>query len=446
MVALSIWQGPNLALGVAFAAVLGLTTLFLWLSAWLSIRLTRRFFPRQASYVLRQGIANLFRPHNQTVAVTLAVGFGVFLISVVYVVQSNVLRQLSIDAAPDRPNLVMFDIQKDQHDSVEATIAAAGLPLLGSTPIVPARISHINGRPVAELLADSTPPRIPRWALQREYRNTYRHTMVDSEELVAGEWWAGEGEGWEEGEEGPSAALPRISLEEDLADDLRVGVGDRITWSFQGIEMETGIASLRAVDWARLDLNFFVVFEPGSLDEAPQTFVTVTRVDDAHASAKFQHDLVTAHPNVAAIDLAVVQETIDSILDAVTFAVRFMALFSIISGAIVLLGAIATSRFQRIRESVLLKTLGARRHQIRDILLTEYAALGLLAGLIGVALGAAASWAFVRFALEIGFRSPALALLAMSIATALTTAAIGLSSTREVLKKPPLMVIREMEE
>jgi putative ABC transport system permease protein len=449
MLALSLWQGPNALLGAAFAAALGVTTLFLWLSAWLVIRLARRFLPRRARYVLRQGIANLFRPHNQTVAVTLAVGFGVFLISVVYVVQRNVLRQIAMDDTPDRPNLVMFDIQRDQHDSVEAMIVSAGLPVLGSTPIVPARISHVNDRRVAELLTDSVRPRIPRWVLQREYRNTYRDTLVESEELVAGEWWV-ERRDAAEPVTRPLAAgspsLPRISVERDLADNLRVGVGDRITWSFQGIEIETEIASLRSVDWARLDLNFFVIFEPGSLDDAPQTFVIVTRVAGARASAEFQRDLVKAHPNVAAIDLAVVQESIDSILSSVAFAVRFMALFSIVSGVIVLLGTIATSRFQRVRESVLLKTLGARKRQIRDILLTEYTALGLLAGLIGVGLGAAASWLFVRFALQLDFQPPALALLAMWIGTAAMTATIGFSGSRDVFRKPPLMVIREMED
>ncbi len=318
MVALSLWQGPNLVLGAAFAGALGITTMLLWFSAWLIIRATRRFFPSRASYVIRQGIANLFRPHNQTVAVTLAVGFGVFLISVVYVVQRNVMRQLSLDAAPDRPNLVMFDIQKDQSDSVESLITSYGLPVLSTTPIVPARISRLNGRPVGEIVQDTTRPRIPRWALQREYRNTYRDSLVESEEIVAGEWWRTT---HGEGEEGEQDGVVRVSVERDLAETLRVDVGDRITWDFQGIEIETEIMSLRVVDWARLDLNFFVVFEPGSLDEAPQTFVTVTRADNARNRAEFQRDLVTAHPNVASIDLNVIQEAVDSILSSIAFAV-----------------------------------------------------------------------------------------------------------------------------
>lgn len=446
MTALSMWQGPNLALGGAFAAALGFTTLTLWIGATIVIRGTRSFFPRRGRYVLRQGIANLFRPHNQTKSVTLAVGFGVFLISVVFVVQRNVLRQISLDSTPNRPNMVMFDIQKDQRDSLEAMIAARDLPLLGSTPIVPARIARIGSRSVNELLADSVRPRIPRWTLQREYRNTYRDTLVESEELVTGAWWPASGEAPEGGDATDSTTVPRISVERDLAADLHVGIGDRITWDVQGVPLETEIASIRAVDWARLDLNFFVVFEPGSLDEAPQTFVAATRVHSAVTSAELQRDIVTAMPNVAAVDLAVVQESIDAILDSVAFAVRFMALFSIVSGVVVLLGAVATSRYQRVRESVLLKTLGATRNQIRSILLTEYSALGIFAGLIGTVLGTSAGWAFVAFALRLDFVPPAPSLLALWVFTALMTAAIGLSGSREIFSKPPLLVMREMED
>ncbi len=457
MVILSVWQAPDLALGAAFAVALGSTTLLLWLSAWTLIRTTRRLLPSRARYVYRQGIANLYRPHNQTVAITLAVGFGVFLITTIYVVQGSLLRQISLDATPNRPNLVLFDVQKDQRDSVESLVISRGLPILSTTPIVPARISHVKGRDVREILSDTSGPRVPRWALQREYNNTYRDSLVDSEKLVEGAWW-NTGYGNEERERrdqpsgrplsrpGAAAEVYRISVERELARDLGVAVGDRVTWDIQGVQVETEVANLREVDWARLNLNFFVVFEPGALDDAPQTFVTVTRSESARHRAELQRDLVLAFPNVAGIDLAVVQESIDSILSTVSFAVRFMALFSIVSGLIVLGGAVATSRFQRIKESVLLKTLGGRGRQIRQILLTEYAMLGLLAGLTGILLGSAAGGAFVAFALELSFHPPTLPLVAIWLGTAALTATIGLASSRDVFRKPPLMVLREMGE
>jgi putative ABC transport system permease protein len=439
IVGLSMWQAPNWATGLAFAVALSGTTLLLWLTAWLVMKGVRRFFPRMAPYVVRQGIANLYRPHNQTVAITLAIGFGVFLIATLYVSQRNLLRQVQLDASPDRPTLMLFDIQRDQKDSVEQIITGSGFPLLGTTAIVPGRISQVNGRSTRQILADTVNPPRTRWPLNREYMNTYRDTLVGSEKLVAGKWW-----GAEEAE-GPSG-LPRISLEQDLARQLDVGLGERITWDVQGVEIETVIASLREVDWARFETNFFVVFEPGVLDDAPQTFVAPTRVPDAVDRAELQRDLVLAFPNVSSMDLTAVQEVVEAILGSVAFAIRFMALFSIASGVIVLIGALATSRYHRVRESVLLRTLGARKQLISRILATEYASLGILAGLFGTIFGVVAGWIAVTYMFQLSFSAPLLPLLVLWVGTALVTTAIGLFNSRDVFKKPPLAVIREMSE
>ncbi|UCD25515.1 MAG: FtsX-like permease family protein [Gemmatimonadota bacterium] len=439
MIALSLWQAPFAAVGAAFAAALAGTTLTLWLVAWLTMKAVRRFFPRRAPFVVRQGIANLFRPHNQTVAVTLAIGFGVFLIATLYVSQTNLLRQIEIDASPDRPTLMLFDIQPDQRDSVEAIITARGFPLLGTTAIVPSRITRINGRSVREMLNDSiSPPRV-RWPLTREYMNTYRDTLVASEKLVAGSWWSAE-------TTEDVDSFPRVSLEQDLARQLEVDLGDRITWDVQGIEIETEIANLRQVDWARFETNFFVVFEPGILEDAPQTFVAPTRAVDPVTRAELQRDLVLAFPNVSSMDLAAVQEIIETVLGSVAFAIRFMALFSIASGIIVLIGALATSRYHRVRESVLLRTLGARRRLVSHILLTEYSSLGILAGLTGTMQGIVAGWIAVRYLFQLTFHLPGMPLLLLCIGTAATTAVIGLLNSRDVFSKPPMAVIREMSD
>lgn len=436
MAALSVWQAPNWATGAAFAISLAITTALLWLFAWGLMRATRRFFPKHASYVIRQGIANLYRPHNQTVAVTLSVGFGIFLIVTLYVVQRNLLSQLAVDETSSRPTLVLFDIQKDQREGVEQILKQRGLHPMGTTPIVPARISQVNGRSTNDILRDTTERGRSRWPLTREYRNTYRDTLVSSERIVSGKWWG----------EGELEQTPRISVERDLARQLSVTIGDHVTWDVQGVQIETVIASLREVDWARLEPNFFVVFEPGALDDAPQTFVSLTRAETATARAELQRDVVLAYPNVVVMDLAAVQDAIESILRSVSTAIRFMALFSIASGLIVLIGAIATSRFQRIRESVLLKTLGARKQLIGSILLTEYATLGLLAGVTGTALGLVAAWASITFMFRLTFAPPYIQLLLVWLGTASATAAIGLFNSRDVFRKPPLVVIREMAE
>jgi putative ABC transport system permease protein len=437
LLVLTIWQAPQPVVGLAFAAAAAITAGALGLTAWALMRLTRRFFPRRARFPLRQGIANLFRPHNQTVAVVLAIGSGVFLIAHLYVVQSNLLQQITVETRPDRPNLVMFDIQPDQEASVTEIMQAHGAPVLDRTPIVPARLTHVGDRSVDEILADTTGPRIPRWALLREYRHTYRDELVGSERLIDGEWFS---------DEDTAVAVARISFEQGIAEELRVGIGDRITWDIQGVPLETEISSVRRVDWARFEPNFFAVFEPGVLDEAPQSLLMLTRVDDPITRAEVQRDLVIDHPNVAAIDITVIIEAIDSILSKVALAIRFMATFSIACGLVILIGAIATSRYQRTRESVLLRTLGARSRVIGRILATEYFALGSFAGLAGVTLAAIAAWIAVKFLFEMSFSLPALPLLAFWVGTALLTTAIGLANSRDVLRRTPLAGMRDFAE
>ncbi len=437
---LSVWQAPAWIIGLGFAGGVVVTTGVLWIVAFVTTRMTRRLMPAKTPFALRQGFSNLFRPHNQTMAVTLAVGFGVFLLATLYVVQWNLLDRLRVTSYPERPNLVLFDIQRDQREDVESLLRHRGAPILDVTPIVSSRLAAVNGRPVQEILQDSSERR-SRWPLTREYRNTYRDTLVASEAVIAGIWWD-ERSALSDTE----PTLPRISLEEDIAAELGVGLGDRITWNIQGRQFETVVASIRRVDWARFETNFFAVFEPGVLDDAPQSFVTLTRVEDARLRAEIQRDLVLRHANVSAIDLTLVQQTLDKILDSVALAIRFMALFSIGSGLVVLVGAITTSRFQRLRESALLKTLGARSRLIRQILFAEYMTLGILSAFTGVLLAAVAGWALTRFFFELPFRLPTVPLLAVWLFAAIATTAIGLVSSREVARKAPLVVLREMSD
>lgn len=438
---LSLWQAPDPAIGLGFAATVAATAAGLGLTAWALTRLARRFFPRRARYPFRQGVANLFRPHNQTAAVTLAIGFGVFLVATLYVVQRNLLDQIVLETRPDRPNLLLFDVQPDQAEGVGEILATAGAPVLERTPIVPARLAAVGDRTVESILADPADERPPRWALLREYRHTYRDSLVGSERLIAGEWFA---EGERAAEE--AGRLPEISIEEGIAEDLEVEVGDRLTWNIQGVEVETRITSVRRVDWARFETNFFVVFEPGVLEDAPQSVVILSRAEDPTLRAELQRDLVTRYPNVSAIDLATILEAIDSILARVALAIRFMALFSIGSGLVILIGAIATSRYQRARESVLLKTLGARSRTIRRILATEYFALGAFAGLTGVLLASIAGWAAIRFVFELDFRPIVAPLLLFWAGTAALTTIIGLANSRDVIRRTPLAGMRDFTE
>jgi len=436
---LTLWQAPEPVVGVAFAVAAIVTAGALGLTAYILTRLTRRFFPKRARFPVRQGMANLFRPHNQTVAVTLAIGSGVFLIALLYIVQRNLLDQFTMETRPDRPNVLLFDVQPDQVDGVADMLEERGAPVLQRTPIVPARLTHLKGRSVEEILADTSGPRPARWAMQREYRHTYRDTLTGNERLIEGEWFG-------EQAADDTSSVARVSLEQEIAEDLRVEIGDRMTFEIQGVPLETEITSIRSVDWARFEPWFFVVFETGFLEEAPQTTIVLTRIDDVTRRAEIQRDLVLEYANVSVIDLSTIIEAIDAIIGKVAVAIRFMALFSIGSGLVILIGAIATSRYQRTRESVLLKTLGARSKTIRRILATEYFALGSFAGLAGVALATIGAWAAVTFLFEMTFRLPGIPLLVFWIGTALLTTIIGLANSRDVIRRTPLAGMRDFTE
>lgn len=434
VVALAILQVGSWQQGAIFAGGVGLTLLVLWLASWALIRFMRGWLRPGWPYVWRQGLANLYRPANQTVTLVLAIGFGAFLLGTLYLVQYNLLRQLQLTGGPDRPNLVLFDIQPDQYAAVRKEMQQASLPVIGPTPIVPMRIRSVKGRPVGALLAaDSTEAGGPSntWALRREYRSTYRDSVVNSERVVSGRWFRGS-----------DRSPVRISMEQEVARELGVTVGDEIVWDVQGVTIASRIANLREVEWARFEPNFFVVFAPGTLEDAPQTLVTLTRIDNAADRGRFQRLLAERFPNVSTLDLSLLQQALERLVDRVALAIRFMALFSLGVGALVLVGALATSRFQRIREGALLRTLGATKGQVLRVVLAEYLSLGLLASAVALVLAAAAGWALARFVFESPFTVPLVPVSTLALAIVTLTVLVGLANSREVVRRTPLEVLR----
>jgi len=312
-----------------------------------------------------------------------------------------------------------------------------GASVVEAAPLVPSRIAAIGGRSVDELRAD-TASRIPRrWALNRTYRNTYRAHPTDTEGVVAGAWWSGpwRGEG-----------LPGISVERDLAEDLGVGPGDRITWDVEGRRVETVVANLRTVDWARFRPNFFVVFQPGVLEDDPRSVLLLARSTGRQDRARLQARIVDAFANVSVLDLARVQETLDGLLATVRRTVRFLALFSVVAGLLVLLGSLTATRLQRLQEAALLRTLGARSRQLAAVLASEALALGTIAGTVGVGLGIVAGGLLTRFVFEVPFRPSVGGIAGLWAGVTALTAAVSLLGSRSILVRPPLPVLRRSAE
>ena len=431
----------GLWMSAGIAAAIGAT----WVAAIVCARLAKRLARLRWSFVVRHGITNVDRPGNQTRPVVLALGFGAFLLGTLALVQGNLLRQLSSAANASAANLAFFDVQTDQARPLDSLLRSRDLPVLSQVPIVPMRIAAYRSRkpPLPardERRSDSSArgagANRPSWALRREYRSSYRDSIAPSEKLVAGKWWTSDG---------PDAdGVYEISVEQSLAEELGVEVGDTITWDVQGVRLRTRITSLREVEWTRFEPNFFVVFQPAALREAPQTYVMLTRVDDDAARARVQRDAVLRFPNVSTIDLTLIENAVGRILDRVSLAVRFMALFSVVTGVLVLISAIAASRRQRVRESVLLKTLGATRPQIVRMLFTEYALLGAIGSVAGIVLAVGGGWAAVHFIFKTPFAVTPLSLAAVASATILLTVATGLFAARDVFSETPMTALREV--
>ena len=440
LVGLTVLEAPSPDQGIGFAIALGGVALSLWATARVLILATRRFFPHGMSYPVRQGVSNLFRPRNQTVSVTLALGFGAFVIGTVGLVEASLTQAFTLEAGAGRWNLLLFDVQSDQRETVEGFVDARASGPLEVTPLVPSRLSAINGTPVETLLERPRGERPSSRAMRREYRHTYRAELSGSEVMVAGAWWDEPAVG--DGDE--AAGVARISMEVDLAERLRVGLGDHLTWDLAGVPVESRITSLRSVDWARFETNFYVIFEPGTLEEAPQTAVILARVEGEQERAEMQRDLVLRFANVSVLDLSLLQQTIDAILQRANQGIRFLGVFSTVAGVFVLIGALATSRYQRMRESALLKTLGARRRVVLKVLTVEYALLGSLATAAGLVLAIFGGWLLTWTVFEVPFRLDLARIGTVWLWVTAVTVVVGLIGSRGVLSRPPLAVLRDV--
>lgn len=405
-------------------------------AAHLLMGFTRRTLRRSMKYVLRQGFANLYRPNNQTLVLVLSLGLGAALLLATYLSHQMVLDQISLADYRSQGNLVLFDVQQDQRRQLIDLLGAHGLEVRHEAPIVSMRIVSIEGEKVGDLLKIHSKDRRG-WALRRQYRSTYRNHLTDTEKVVAGRW-PGRAEA-------PAAPVP-VSLEEEIARTLDVAVGHRIVFDVQGVPIDTAVKSIRRVDWKRVQPNFFVLFPSGVLEEAPQTFVLVTRVESAPESAKLQRAVVAQFPNVSVIDLRLILDTVDGVLEKVSLAVKFIAFFTVLTGLIVLLGAVAATRYQRLQENLLLRTLGASKTQILSITTIEYSLLGMFAGLCALLLATAGGFALANFVFEAAFRPAWISFLALFLLLTAVTVLAGLLGNWGTHNQPPLRLLRSEEQ
>jgi len=431
--AFAIWQTGRWQWGVGFAVALLAGFGVLGLVAQVVTWLARRFTPRRLPFAWRQGMSNLHRPNNRTVLLLVSLGMGTCLILTLYLMRGTLLGQLRVGEAAGRANLMLFDIQDDQVEALRARLREVGSPPVQEAPVVTMRLAALQGRPVAELLRDRESG-IPGWTLRREYRSTYRDSLTATERLLAGTFIGTAPAG--------TGRVP-VSLEEGLAKDLQLGVGDELDFDVQGVPVPAYVGSIRQVEWQRLQPNFFVVFPAGVLEPAPKFHIMALRVESAAESARVQQAVVRDFPNVSAIDLGLVLQTFDTIFTKASFVVEFMALFTVVTGVIVLAGAVLIGRHQRIRESVLLRTLGATKRQVNRIMLAEYLALGTLGAAVGAILSVGGTWLLARYVFEMDYVFTPGAVLAGWAAVSAVTVTTGLLASRGICDHPPLAVLRQ---
>jgi putative ABC transport system permease protein len=421
---------------LAFPIAAGVAVAALALVARALRALARRVVRPGWPFPWRQGVAALFRPGNQTTVLLLTLGLGAFLLLTLALVQRALLEPaLRAGSADARADLILWGVPKYDREAVAGLIQSEGFPVIDNAVAVPMRLTRINGQDAEALARDSTrdgPPE--RWAVNRPYQSTFRDHLVDSEEIVEGEFV---------GRVAAGAGVVPVSVEQELAGDLGVEIGDRLTWDVEGLDVETEVRSLREVDWQRVQPNFFVVFPEGPLNEAPQSAIITTQAGGPEESARLQRVLVERFPSVSAVDVRQVLESVRTVLDQVAFVLRFMAAFALGTGLIVLAGAVRVARRARASEGVLLRTLGADRTTVRRAMTAEYAALGLLAAIAGAILSVAAGWALARFAFDTPFVMAWDWLLGAAVAGPLLTVAVGLVGSRGLLDRPPLDVLRE---
>ncbi len=427
------YQTNSFISGGLFSLGLGLALGSLTLVALGLLFLVRRYFPSNASFIFRHALSNLFRPNNQTRVLMVTIGLGAFIISTLNIIQSSLLNQVEFQGNENQSNTILFDIQPAQKDGVVKLIEEHKLPVNQIVPIITCRLDELKGKSIVDIQKD-TSWRIPNWALTREYRVTYRDSITASEELTEGKLHS-----YHPGEKDSVF----VTISDGMQETLRVKIGDSLVFDVQGVLIKAKISGIRKVDWPKDPPNFIFVFPKGVMDNAPQIWVAATKVDEKQGAAKFQQELVMSYPNVSLIDLRLVLSTVNSLFEKIGFVIRFLALFSIITGLIVLAGAVVNSKFLRLKENVLLRTIGARTSQITKITLIEYGYLGLFSALTGLILSLGGGWLLAKFFFEVQFSFDWKELIIIGGGVIGLTIFIGWFNSREVISTPPLQVLRK---
>lgn len=406
--------------------------LSLWAVALGIMWLIRKNLPVTLRYTIRQSLSNLYRPNNQTVALIATIGLGTAMISTLFFVQNQLLDEARLADKDDQPNMLLFDIQTHQIQEVKEKIENKGLPILQEVPIVTMGLESING--LSRRANDTLPEEVRRSRnlYNREFRVTYRDSLISSERLVKGELRPFT-------QAGDSVF---ISLDEGYAERTGINLGDEIIFNVQGRRITTYVGSFRDIKFNQVSTNFLVLFPDNVLANAPKFHVLITKTKNDRQSAELQAEVVREFPNISVVNLGAIVETLEEILGKISFVIQFMALFSIVTGILVLISSLIISKYQRMRESILLRTIGASSSTVTKINTMEYFFLGSLASLSGIMLSFLATFLLSKFVFQLPFRGPYEEALMVYAAITLLTVLLGWLNGSKIIKKPPMEILR----
>ena len=372
-------EQPRFALWFCIGAALALG---LFRLGALGLMAAVRRLPRIRKPAWRLGLANLHRPGAPTPIMVVALGIGLTTLAAIAQIQGNLNAAINNEMPAAAPNFYFIDIQPAQVPAFDALLRDN--PAVTETRRVPslrARVTAVNGVPADQVRVSPDSA----WALNGDRGLTYTGPMPADTRLVAGEWWAPDYRG-----------APLVSFDAAIAAGWAGGVGDTITVNILGRDVVLTIANLRQVQWRGLGLNFTLIASPGLLESAPHTHIATVRNAPSADGALLR--LVTdTFPNVSGVRVREILEGVAALLGRLGLALSATGSVTLLAGMLVLAGAVAAGQGRRVREAVVLKTVGATRAQIRNAFLVEFGVLGLAAGVLAAAAGTAAAWAVTSY-------------------------------------------------
>ena len=429
---LALWEADSWRAAGLFIGALAVAFGVLHVTASAMIR-GARGLPRFQSLMWRQAVSSLHRPGSQVRTVVVSLGVGVMVILALYLVERNLLWEIGENVPKDAPSYFFIDIQPDQEHAFARLLAEHGQQNVALTPLVRSRLSAINSEIIQP---EGREKQEHGWYFTREYVLTFQQDLPKGNVLLKGQWWGGEQEAFHD------PAEIKVSVEEEAARHLGLELGSSVEFDIQGTIVKATVTSLRKVDWGNMSTNFYFIFQPGALTGAPMTYVATAHVAPGEEVA-LQQAVVAAFPNVSAINIRDILDSVGRVVDRISLVIRLMAILAILAGLIVLAGSLASGRYQRIYDAMILKSLGAHRRTLAAMFLAEYSLLGTAAGLVGALLATILSWGVVYWIFDVSWLFQPLATAFGIVATVVITVGVGVLSTFRILGLKPLPVLRQ---